>query len=107
MADAMTSSHNNSVSMFFNPAGLSRQVEFLDVNFSSNNWIAGIKHDAMSFSFSPKLVNMAVLGFLFLMLTMVNYKARWYGTMIRDLLIRILFTISIGSRCRIWEGTIK
>ena len=28
MADAMTSSHNNSVSMFFNPAGLSRQFEF-------------------------------------------------------------------------------
>ena len=36
MADAMTTMHSNSVSIFFNPAGLSRQNQFFDINFSSN-----------------------------------------------------------------------
>ena len=80
MADAMTSSHNNSVSMFFNPAGLSRQIEFLDVNFSSNNWIAGIKHDAMSFSFSPKTGQYGCFGFSVLN---VDY-GELQGTMVWD-----------------------
>ena len=60
MADAMTTMHSNSVSIFFNPAGLSRQNKFFDINFSSNEWIAGIKHDAVSFSFSPKTDNLVV-----------------------------------------------
>ena len=34
MADAMTTIHSNSVSIFFNPAGLSRQSQFFDINFS-------------------------------------------------------------------------
>ena len=54
MADAMTTMHSNSVSIFSNPAGLARQSEFFDINFSSNEWIAGIKHDALSFSLVPK-----------------------------------------------------
>ena len=32
MADAMTTMHSNSVSIFFNPAGLSRQNQFFDIN---------------------------------------------------------------------------
>ena len=63
MADAMITFHNNSVSMFSNPAGLARQTEFSDINFSSNNWIAGIKHDVMSLSFSPKNGQYGCIGF--------------------------------------------
>ena len=62
MADAMTTIHGRSVSLFFNPAGIARQTELVDINFSSNNWIAGIKHNAFSLSFSPKSGQYGVFG---------------------------------------------
>ena len=80
MADAMTTMHSNSVSIFFNPAGLSRQSQFYDINFSSNEWIAGIKHDAISFSFSPKNGQFGCLGFSLLN---VDY-GELQGTMVWD-----------------------
>ena len=80
MADAMTTMHSNSVSIFFNPAGLSRQNQFFDINFSSNEWIAGIKHDAVSFSFSPKNGQFGCLGFSILN---VDY-GELQGTMVWD-----------------------
>ncbi len=80
MADAMTTVHSNSVALFFNPAGLSRQNQFFDINFSSNEWIAGIKHDAVSFSFSPKNGQYGCLGFSLLN---VDY-GELQGTMVWD-----------------------
>ena len=80
IADAMTTMHSNSVSIFFNPAGLSRQNKFFDINFSSNEWIAGIKHDAVSFSFSPKNGQYGCLGFSLLN---VDY-GELQGTMVWD-----------------------
>ena len=80
MADAMTTIHSNSVALFFNPAGLSRQNQFFDINFSSNEWIAGITHDAVSFSFSPKNGQYGCLGFSLLN---VDY-GELQGTMVWD-----------------------
>tara|TARA_Y100001980_G_C14545172_1_gene324612 strand:- start:1234 stop:2214 length:981 start_codon:yes stop_codon:yes gene_type:complete len=80
MADAMTTMHSNSVSIFSNPAGLARQNEFFDINFSSNEWIAGIKHDALSFSFSPKNGQFGSVGFSLLN---VDY-GELQGTMVWD-----------------------
>ena len=54
MGDAMTTLFGNSSSLFFNPAGLSRQEQMIDFSFSSNDWIAGISHEAFSISLSPK-----------------------------------------------------
>lgn len=80
MADAMTTIHGNSVSLFFNPAGLSRQSQFFDINFSSNEWIAGIKHDAVSLSLSPKNGQYGCFGFS---LSNVDY-GELQGTMVWD-----------------------
>ena len=80
MADAMTTMHDKSTSLFSNPAGLSKQTERFDVNFSSNNWIAGIKHDAFSFSYSPKDGQFGVFGFSLLN---VDY-GEIQGTMVWD-----------------------
>ena len=80
MADAMTTIHGRSVSLFFNPAGIARQTELVDINFSSNNWIAGIKHNAFSLSFSPKSGQYGVFG---LSLLNVDY-GEMQGTMVWD-----------------------
>ena len=80
MADAMTTIHGKSVSLFFNPAGLSRQTELFDINFSSNEWIAGIKHEAVSLSVSPKNGQYGVFGFSLLN---VDY-GELQGTMVWD-----------------------
>lgn len=91
MADAMTTIHGKSVSLFFNPAGLSRQTELFDINFSSNEWIAGIKHEAVSLSVSPKNGQYGVFGFSLLN---VDY-GELQGTMVwdndQDLLIQKRF----------------
>ena len=80
MADAMTTLHAGSVSLFHNPAGLSKQEGAFDFNFSSNNWIAGIKHDAFSFSYSPQNGLLGVFGFSLLN---VDY-GDMQGTMVWD-----------------------
>ncbi len=80
MADAMTTIHDKSTSLFSNPAGLSRQTELFDINFSSNEWIAGIKHDAFSLSYSPSNGQFGVFGFSLLN---VDY-GELQGTMVWD-----------------------
>ena len=62
MADTMTTIHGRSVSLFFNPAGMSRQTQLFDINFSANNWLAGIKHDPFTLSVSPKDGQFGVFG---------------------------------------------
>ena len=80
MADAMTTIHDKSTSLFSNPAGLSKQIELFDINFSSNEWIAGIKHDAFSLSYSPSNGQLGVFGFSLLN---VDY-GELQGTMVWD-----------------------
>ena len=80
MGDALTTIHMGSASLFFNPAGLSRQRELIDINFSSNNWIADIQHEALSLSFSPKNGKYGVFGFSF---HNVDY-GELQGTMVWD-----------------------
>ena len=80
MADAMTTIHDKSSSLFSNPAGLSKQTELFDINFSSNEWIAGIKHDAFSLSYSPSNGQLGVFGFSLLN---VDY-GELQGTMVWD-----------------------
>tara|TARA_B100000003_G_scaffold208502_1_gene229028 strand:- start:1855 stop:2835 length:981 start_codon:yes stop_codon:yes gene_type:complete len=80
MADAMTTIHDKSTSLFSNPAGLSKQTELFDINFSSNEWIAGIKHDAFSLSYSPSNGQLGVFGFSLLN---VDY-GELQGTMVWD-----------------------
>ena len=80
MADAMTTIHDKSTSLFSNPAGLSKQTELFDINFSSNEWIAGIKHDAFSLSYSPNNGQLGVFGFSLLN---VDY-GELQGTMVWD-----------------------
>ena len=80
MADAMTTIHDKSASLFSNPAGLSKQTELFDINFSSNQWIAGIKHNAFSLSYSPSNGQLGVFGFSLLN---VDY-GELQGTMVWD-----------------------
>ncbi|MBT3501693.1 MAG: PorV/PorQ family protein [Candidatus Marinimicrobia bacterium] len=80
MGDAMTTLFGNSSSLFFNPAGLSRQEQMIDFSFSSNDWIAGISHEAFSISLSPKNGQYGVFGFSMLN---VDY-GELQGTMVWD-----------------------
>ena len=80
MADAMTTLTNGSASLFFNPAGLSKQTNLLDINFSSNNWIADIKHDAFTLSIAPSESRYGVFG---LSLLNVDY-GELQGTVVWD-----------------------
>ena len=80
MADAMTTLTNGSASLFFNPAGLSKQTNFIDINFSSNNWIADIKHDAFTLSVAPSESRYGVFG---LSLLNVDY-GELQGTVVWD-----------------------
>lgn len=80
MGDALTTFHTGSASLFFNPAGLSRQQGFLDINFSSNNWIADIQHQALSLSFNPRNGQYGVFGITF---HNVDY-GELQGTMVWD-----------------------
>ena len=80
MADAMTTLTNGSASLFFNPAGLSKQTNLMNMNFSSNNWIADIKHDAFSISIAPNKSRYGVFG---LSLLNVDY-GQLQGTVVWD-----------------------
>ena len=80
MGDALTTFHTGSASLFFNPAGLSRQQGLLDINFSSNNWIADIQHQALSLSFNPRNGQYGVFGITF---HNVDY-GELQGTMVWD-----------------------
>lgn len=48
MGEAMTTVQGYSSALFFNPAAMARVSSRFDVNLSQNNWIADIKHEALS-----------------------------------------------------------
>jgi hypothetical protein len=80
MGDAMTTIFGKSSSLFFNPAGMSRQKKFLDISFSQNRWIAGINHNALSVSITPSNGKLGIFGLSF---KHVDY-GEIQGTMVSD-----------------------
>jgi len=80
MGDAMTTIFGQSKSLFFNPAGMSRQQSFVDASLSQNQWIAGINHNAISVSTSPSNGKYGVFGISFVH---VDY-GEIQGTMVWD-----------------------
>jgi hypothetical protein len=63
LADALTSTENQSSSLFFNPAGMANMPTFIDVTASRNEWIADIQHHAFSLAIKPAGGSYGVLGF--------------------------------------------
>jgi hypothetical protein len=76
MGEAMTSLEFGSSALFFNPAGMARMTSVFDVTASTNQWIADIKHYALSLAFSPAGGDYGVVGFS---VQSVNY-GDFYGT---------------------------
>jgi len=70
MANTMTSLQIGSSALFFNPAGMSRMENTLDIAASNNQWIADIKHYTVSMALNPFRGDYGVLGFS---LQYVNY----------------------------------
>jgi hypothetical protein len=63
LADAFTAADGNSVSQFYNPAGMARLEGFTDVSLGSVNWIADIKHHHASLALNAG--NIGVFGLAF------------------------------------------
>ncbi len=63
MGEAMTTIQGHSSSLFFNPAGMARSKNLLEVNFSQNTWFADIKHNTVSVSMAPSGGRYGVIGF--------------------------------------------
>lgn len=80
MGEAMTTVQGYSNSMFFNPAAMARMNNSFDINLSQNNWIADIKHEAISLALSPSEGKYGVFGFSLLS---VDY-GKIQGTMVWD-----------------------
>jgi hypothetical protein len=70
LGEAMTSLDGESSSMFFNPASMARQASLGSVNLGQVEWIADIRHQFASASFSPFEGEYGVIG---LMLQSVDY----------------------------------
>ena len=80
MGDAMTTVFAQSSSLFFNPAGMSRQKSFIDASLSQNKWIADINHNAVSISIAPVAGKYGVFGLSFLHVDYGDIQ----GTMVWD-----------------------
>lgn len=65
LADAFTAAEGNSVSMFYNPAGMARLSGFADVSIGQVNWLADIKHTFATVAISPWSGDYGVLGVSF------------------------------------------
>ncbi|MCK5739160.1 PorV/PorQ family protein [bacterium] len=78
MGEAFTAIEGGSSSLFYNPAGMSRQTGLLDFSFSQADWIADIKYMAGSLSFNPQHGRFGVIGVSFLT---VDYGA-FIGTIV-------------------------
>jgi hypothetical protein len=52
-----------SSSLFFNPAGMARMENFIDISASNNQWIADIKYLTLSLAINPFHGNYGVIGF--------------------------------------------
>lgn len=79
-AGAMTASKLNSVSLFYNPAGLTGQSQFMDLSVANLDWIAGIKHTGITFSIMPSGGKYGIFG---LSVHNVNYGSL-QGAMVWD-----------------------
>ncbi len=62
MANAMTTVELGSGSLFFNPAGMARLTNIVDLSFSQNDWIADIKHTTASLALAPSRHRYGVIG---------------------------------------------
>ena len=80
MGEAMTTFHTNSSALFFNPAGMARQKNNIDLSFSQNQWIADINHNSLSVSLTPANGKYGVIGMSFVN---VDY-GELQGTMVWD-----------------------
>jgi len=80
MGEAMTTFHTNSSALFFNPAGMARQKNPIDLSLSQNQWIADINHNALSVSLTPANGKYGVIGLSFVN---VDY-GELQGTMVWD-----------------------
>lgn len=65
LADAFTAAEGNSVSMFYNPAGMARIAGFAEASIGQVNWIADIKQSYASVAFSPMDGDYGVFGLSF------------------------------------------
>jgi hypothetical protein len=63
LADAFTAADGNSVSMFYNPAGMAHLDGIADLSLGSVNWLADIKHYHMAAAISAG--DIGVFGFAF------------------------------------------
>jgi hypothetical protein len=63
MSEAMTSLQIGSSALFFNPAGMSRMDNLIDISASNNKWIADIKHYTLGMAISPFNGDYGVVGF--------------------------------------------
>lgn len=66
MSDAATALESNSISMFYNPAGMARQSTFLDLSVAQVAWIADISYNRASLSLRPAGGTYGVIGFTLL-----------------------------------------
>lgn len=81
MAGAVHSLEMQSSSLFFNPAGMANQSQFIDVAVSDNKWIADIHHNTLSLSIAPQGGRYGVIGFSALS---VDYGDKFYGTVVAN-----------------------
>lgn len=70
MGEAVTAVESSSMAMFFNPAGMARQTNFVDITLGQTEWIADIKYMYGSASFAPFDGDYGIIGFS---LTSVDY----------------------------------
>lgn len=62
LGNAMTTVENYSSALFSNPAMLAERPEAFDVMLTQNNWIADIKHNALSAAYTPGEGNYGIIG---------------------------------------------
>ncbi|MDZ7309706.1 MAG: PorV/PorQ family protein [candidate division KSB1 bacterium] len=62
LADAVTSTENQSSALFFNPAGMANMSTVMDITAARNKWIADIQYYAFSLAIRPAGGNYGVLG---------------------------------------------
>lgn len=65
MAEASTALEGTAASLFYNPAGIARLDGFAEVDLGTTNWIADIKHNAVSVAVRPWDGDYGTLGLLF------------------------------------------
>jgi len=66
IAEALTSVDGYSTSLFYNPAGMARMENFIDLNLNHMTWIADIKYYSGSFSINPFGLKYGIIGLSFM-----------------------------------------